>query len=201
MSLHSYIVSQFKQPRGLIGKLAGNIMARRPSNIERNRWIVDLLNLEETHHVLEIGCGPGLALKLCADQISAGHILGIDHSEIMVRQAHARLSRKKVELRQGNLDLLPEYPSAFDRIFSINVVQFFPDIEEAFGHIYNSLKPEGMVVTAYQPRKMNMNENDASSKIKEIENAMKNAGFSEIKRLELPLKPIPVIAVQGNRQI
>jgi cyclopropane fatty-acyl-phospholipid synthase-like methyltransferase len=204
MSLRSYIVGQFKQPHGVMGKLAGAIMAHRPSNIARNHWTVDLLRLEEDHQVLEIGCGPGLALKKCTSNITSGRAVGIDHSKIMVDQARARLSgeiaARKVELRVGNLELLAEYPRTFDRVFSLNVVQFFPDLETAFRQMHDSLKVGGMVVTTYQPRHPQATGDDALQMAERIEANMNKAGFNQMVCHELPLKPVPVISVIGRRE-
>ena len=58
MSLVTPVYRQFRRPTGLLGRLAGWIMANRPSNIERNRWTVDLLRVQPADHVLEIGFGP-----------------------------------------------------------------------------------------------------------------------------------------------
>ena len=55
MSFKQNIISQFSNPHGLLGRLAGTIMAHRPSNQERNRWTVDLLEIQPDDHVLEIG--------------------------------------------------------------------------------------------------------------------------------------------------
>jgi hypothetical protein len=46
------VYRQFHKPTGFLGSVAGWIMANRPSNIERNRWTVDLLKVGETDHVL-----------------------------------------------------------------------------------------------------------------------------------------------------
>lgn len=45
-ALRRRAIEQFGNPHGLVGRLAGRIMASRSSNIERNRWAVDLLDLE-----------------------------------------------------------------------------------------------------------------------------------------------------------
>ena len=73
------IVQQFKRPSGVLGRLAGWIMARR--NLRRNEWVVSLLGIEPNHHVLEIGCGPGVALELAAELATRGRVVGVDHSE------------------------------------------------------------------------------------------------------------------------
>jgi hypothetical protein len=58
----THIYRQFERPHGALGALAGFVMSHRPSNKERNRWTVDLIAAERDARVLEIGCGPGLAL-------------------------------------------------------------------------------------------------------------------------------------------
>ena len=54
MSMRQLIVRQFKQPKGWLGRLAGRLMASRESNIERNKWVVSLLELNDSHRVLEM---------------------------------------------------------------------------------------------------------------------------------------------------
>ncbi len=68
MSLRKTIVGQFKNPHGYLGRIAGWIMANRRSNRERNDWTVDLLNIRSRDRVIEIGCGPGLALAACLER-------------------------------------------------------------------------------------------------------------------------------------
>jgi len=58
MSIVATVYRQFHKPTRFLGRVAGWIMANRPSNIERNRWTVDLLNVQPSDHVLEIGFGP-----------------------------------------------------------------------------------------------------------------------------------------------
>ncbi|HSR57656.1 MAG TPA: hypothetical protein VLL57_05675, partial [Candidatus Binataceae bacterium] len=57
------VIRQFQKPTGLLGSLVGVILARRSSNRQRNAWTVDLLSIEPRHRVLEVGCGPGVALE------------------------------------------------------------------------------------------------------------------------------------------
>jgi SAM-dependent methyltransferase len=114
MSLKSSIVAQFGKPSGLWGALAGRIMASRPSNRFRNARTVELLQLTPVSRVLEIGCGPGLALANCAQIITSGRIVGLDHSGVMIRQARDRLERAgaahRAELVEGGIDRLRDWP-------------------------------------------------------------------------------------------
>jgi ubiquinone/menaquinone biosynthesis C-methylase UbiE len=65
------------------------MFAHRPSNRQRNRWVVSLLGVQPTDQVLEIGFGPGVAVAALA-RAGAGHVYGIDHSAVMLRQASRR---------------------------------------------------------------------------------------------------------------
>jgi hypothetical protein len=59
-------VTQFRRHSRLGGRLAGSQMASRSSNRQRNAWVVSLLELKPTYRVLEIGFGPGIAIREAA---------------------------------------------------------------------------------------------------------------------------------------
>lgn len=178
-------------------------MASRPSNRQRNEWTVRLLALEPDHRVLEIGCDPGLALQACVAEVPAGHILGIDHSEVMVYQARRRLAVEinagRVEIRLGKLSDMAAERAVSDRIMSSNVVQFLPDLREDFKRIHGCLSNLGMAATTYQPRSKNPSREDAPDMAARTEAAMKAAGFAQIERRELPFNPAPAISLTGRK--
>src|SRR5262245_6962168 len=120
--------SQFAKPRGFLGRVVGWIFANRASNVERGRWTVAQLKLSARDHVLEIGCGPGVALSACLETVTEGAVVGLDHSNVMIAQASARnrrgLKAKRLRLVLGTLADLRAGDPPFDRIFSINVIQF-----------------------------------------------------------------------------
>lgn len=64
MSLFDVVWSQFGRPRGLLGRLAGRIMASRGSNLARNQWAVELLEVRPDDRILEVGFGPGVAVAV-----------------------------------------------------------------------------------------------------------------------------------------
>ena len=101
--LFGAVMTQFVRPHGFAGRLAGWEMALRPSNRKRNRWAADLLDVQPQDHILEIGFGPGLAIRELARRATGGFVLGIEHSEVMVRQAtcRARSSRVATRIRPG----------------------------------------------------------------------------------------------------
>jgi cyclopropane fatty-acyl-phospholipid synthase-like methyltransferase len=201
MTIRSKIVSQFSRPTGLLGHLAGYIMANRGSNIERNNWTVDLLKIAPSDCVLEIGCGPGIGLKAAAAGLKSGQITGIDHSAAMLAQSNRRM-RKEIErgcclLQLGGLELLADSSKLYDRIYSANVVQFFPNKELAFKNIYGCLADGGIVASTYQPRHKNPTRRDAFKMADDVSEAMESVGFTDIEIHELPIEPIPAVSVTG----
>ena len=82
-------IGQGHRPRGAAGSVTGWVFAHRPSNRQRNRWVVSLLGVQPTDRVLEIGFGPGVAVAELV-RAGAGHVYGADHSPVMLRQASRR---------------------------------------------------------------------------------------------------------------
>ncbi|MAG97889.1 MAG: class I SAM-dependent methyltransferase [Alphaproteobacteria bacterium] len=202
MSLRKTIVGQFKNPHGWLGSIAGWIMANRRSNRQRNLWTVDLLQLKPDDRIIEIGCGPGLALEACLAQAAAGEVVGLDHSRTMLDQARVRnagaSSDGRLQLRLESLDELPPGLGPFDKLYSANVVQFLPDRAAAFRKIHALLKPNGIAATTYMPRSKNPSRAEALAMADEIEGHMKVAGFVGIRIEELPLRPVPAVCIIGE---
>src|SRR5881275_2886306 len=116
-SLDRDVIGQAHQPRGAAGSVSGWMFAHRPSNRQRNRWAVSLLDVRPTDRVLEIGFGPGVAVAELV-RAGAGHVVGIDHSAVMLRQASRRnaaaIRAGRVALLEAPVEQLPYGP--FDAV-------------------------------------------------------------------------------------
>jgi cyclopropane fatty-acyl-phospholipid synthase-like methyltransferase len=132
-----------------VGAMAGRIMAARKSNRIRNYKTVEIMELRPESRVLEIGCGPGLALARCASIVTTGCLVGLDHSGLMIRLARKRLQRQgvadRVELVEGGVERLSDWPGTFDRILSLNVIQFQNDKLVYFRAVHDALETGGFV--------------------------------------------------------
>src|SRR5436305_3994606 len=95
-------IGQAHHPHGTAGHVAGWVFAHRPSNRQRNRWVVSLLGVRPADRVLEVGFGPGIAVAELV-RASAGHVSGIDHSGVMLRQASRR---NAAAIRAGRVPLI-----------------------------------------------------------------------------------------------
>ncbi len=190
MSLKTYIIGQFKRPRGPLGMLAGWIMATRPSNRRRNSWTVDLLDLRPADRILEIGCGPGFGLAMAAEKIPHGLAVGLDHSAVMLAQAARRnrgqIAEGRVRLVAGqagdpSLDLAATFNGTFNRILAVNVASFWKDPVAVFGNLKSLLAPGGIIAITHQPRAGDKTDAAARRTAETIGRAMADAGLDQVR--------------------
>ena len=148
--------AQFGHPTGLGGRAAGLVMANRSSNRKRNAWAVSLLDVQPDDRVLEIGFGPGLAILELSRIAREGYVCGIDHSELMLRQAVRRngagIRRGVVDLRLGSVDALPAFDAPFDKILAVNAILFWSEPDARLEELRQLLRPGGLIGVAHQPR-------------------------------------------------
>lgn len=176
-------------------------MAHRSSNRLRNKQTVELMNLRPTHRVLEIGCGPGLALVHCARTLTHGQVVGLDHSPVMIAQARERLVglglAERVSFVSGGYDDLAGIQPGFDRIFSLNVIQFISDNADFYSKAFEALKAGGSCFTTYQPRLDNDNPHGAASMADMVVGLMEYTGFRAINRTAIHAGTTPAVCVSG----
>jgi SAM-dependent methyltransferase len=192
------VVGQGHQPRGAAGSVTGWMFAHRPSNRQRNRWAVSLLDVQPTDRVLEIGFGPGLAVAALV-RAGAGHVYGIDHSGVMLRQASRRnaaaIRADRVTLIKASADQLPAALNGpFDAILAVNSLGFWPAPAERLAELRRRLAPGGRAAIVSQPRCHGATAGTSRGAADEIENLLRSAGFTQLSTETLPLSP-PVVCV------
>jgi SAM-dependent methyltransferase len=194
--------AQFGRPTGLPGRMAGWVMAHRSSNRRRNAWAVSLLDVQRNDRVLEIGFGPGVAIRELARLAADGYVCGLDHSEVMLRQAARRnaegVRRGQVELRLGCVERLPAFEAPFDKILAVNALQFWDQPVEPLGELRRVLRSGGRIAVAFQPRGPGVTDEVATRRGREIAAALGDAGFSGVRLETLKLKPAVVCALGIN---
>ncbi len=195
------IVEQFKHPHGVLGRAAGWIMAHRESNLLRNEWVVAELGIEPHHRVLEIGCGPGIALGRAVELASEGKVIGIDHSALMVRAAARRnaeaVARGRLEVIHADAGAVNDLEGSFDRVYAVNVVQFWPSPVETLRRVRRAMVRGGVIAIALQPRNKGATDEDAYRAAERIEGLLREAGFDDIRADMLDLRP-KVACVRGR---
>jgi SAM-dependent methyltransferase len=203
--MKKYLISQFGRPHGLIGRLAGSIMAHRASNQLRNRWTVGLLDLQPSDQVLEVGSGPGIALAQVAGCLTSGRVVGLDYSKTMHDMA---AKRNRHAIRDGRASLVigsaeeldqmadQALDGPFDHIFGINVVMFWNDPISTFKMLRRRLSGTGQLAFTFQPRVGSVSDEAALTAADQMVGNLRDAGFQNIRveRLE-SLSPMAVCVI------
>ena len=141
--------SQFGDPRGLKGRVVLWLMALK--NRGMNKAAHTALALEAGDQVLEIGCGPGLALKHAARRIGrAGFAAGIDHAPLAVSTALRRnrgfVRQGRVEVRCASVQSIPYPDRRFNAAYAVNSFQFWPAPEDALAELRRVLQTGARLV-------------------------------------------------------
>ena len=191
-------VRQFGRPRGMGGRLAGWVMTHRASNRQRNLWVVSLLDVRPTDHVLEIGFGPGIAIEQLARLATRGRIYGIDHSEVMVRLAARRnaaaVRAGRVKLLRASVEELPAFDQPLDIVLAVNALGFWPDPVQRLTELRGLLREGGRMVVVSQPRCPGATAETTVLAGQELRDRLSQAGFTEFRTETLALDP-PVVCV------
>lgn len=196
------VVAQFGRPTGFWGWGAGQLMVHRSSNRRRNAWAVSLLDVRRTDRVLEIGFGPGLAVLKLSRIAQEGHVCGIDHSELMLRQATRRnvdgIRRGVVDLRLAAVDALPAFGPPFDKVLTVNTMLFWSEPQTRLEELRRLLRPGGLIAVVHQPRGPGATDETSADNGREIAAALVRAKFTEVRVETLPMKPAVVCALGVN---
>src|SRR5215207_9833360 len=194
--------AQFGHPTGLGGRAAGLVMAHRSSNRRRNSWAVSLLDVRSDDRVLEIGFGPGLAIRELSRLAVEGYVCGIDHSELMLRRAKRLnaegLERGVVDLRLGSVERLPAFEEPFDKILAVNAMMFWREPVARLEEHRNLLRSGGLIAVAHQPRGPGTSDETSAAEGRERAAALAQAGFSQVRLETMALKPAVVCALGVN---
>lgn len=176
-------------------------MSHRESNRLRNEWAVSLLDVGPKDHVLEVGCGPGLALALAAELASEGRVVGVDHSELMAKLAakrnRASIAAGRVEVVEGTAETALSRGELFDRVFAVNVLQFWDEPAQTLRLLHGTMKPGGIIGIAFQPRNKGATDFDAERGADRNRKLIEGAGFQDLRIETLDLSPM-VTCVLGR---
>jgi len=182
-----FIARQSSRPRGMIGRLLGQVMAIETASL--NREALGLLALQPSDRVLEVGFGHGRTIRLAAAQVPQGFVVGVDVSRDMVRMARRRcldLSGKGlVELMVGDSRRLPYADTSFDKVLCVHTIYFWEEPIKDLGEIFRVLKPGGRLVLGFRAKSDNVSTTDFPEtvysfySIDEVSTLLQSAGFEK----------------------
>jgi ubiquinone/menaquinone biosynthesis C-methylase UbiE len=193
-------VSQFAKPRGLMGRIVGQLLAVK--NKQRSLWVLEVLNLKADDRVFEIGFGPGVDIKRVSEKVS--FVAGIDYSALMVKMAENRnteaVKQGKVVLKEASADEpLPFADSTFNKVFAINSFQFWQTPAKTLAEIKRILQPGGLIAIVVQPREKAATDQSTQRVGQKLVRLFNEAGFEEVELKIQPAKPTAIACALGYK--
>jgi SAM-dependent methyltransferase len=199
--LHHGGIAQFHQPTGAVGHVAGWVMGRRSSNVARNRWAVGLLDVQPTDRVIELGCGPGVAIAALTSRATRGLVVGVDHSQVMIRQASRRnraaIRAGRVRLIHAPVQSMSVSDGPFDAALAVNTAGMWPDPPARLRELAGLLRPGGRIALVSQPRCPGATAATSAAAARELAGLLTEAGFERLRTDTLDLDP-PAACVIGH---
>jgi ubiquinone/menaquinone biosynthesis C-methylase UbiE len=194
----NYISSQFGNPRGILGRFFGFLMAQ--TNQAKDDWTIEMLDVQPDDRILEIGFGSGAAIQKISQIAEYGFIAGIDHSQVMLQQASNRnqqaIHQGLVELKHGEVASLPYKDETFDEAMSSNSHFFWDNPVESLKEVRRVLKPGGLIVLTWQPR-WAKTEAMLTESAQNTAAQLKAAGFTDIQLKFKSMKAVDCICLRG----
>jgi len=199
--MEQHPLKSFGKPEGLVGHFLGLVMSK--SNRKLGEWTIDVLHLDDGVDVLEIGFGPGTTIELMTQKYPDAFIAGIDHSDVMVKQATRRnrkaVSEGRVEIREGSVAALPYEGESFDNVYAINSFQFWPDRLANLKEVKRVLKKGGNIAITLQPR-WTKSDDEVRQVGKEVSDWLTDAGYQNIHISFKVMNPISAICVTAQKK-
>ena len=173
-------------------------MASKPS--ERFLWAVDTLALGPADHVLEVGCGHGVAVSLVCERLTSGRITAIDRSAKMIEMAARRnrvhIAAGRAVLKTAALEKADFGDEPFDKVFAFNVAPFWLQPKEALAIVRRQLAPDGAVYIFWDARHTQPGRaHDLAARLSE---RIGLAEFALDQVLVKDLRPVPAVCVIGR---
>jgi len=134
-------------------RLAGLVLNR--ANRRVNSCALELLDVQPTEHVIEIGFGGGRALAEVAR--GAGFAAGVDRSRAAVTSARNQFATEieagRVEIAEASVEALPFAERSFHCAFTVHTIYFWPQPDEGLAEVARVLRPGGrlVLVTSLKP--------------------------------------------------
>jgi ubiquinone/menaquinone biosynthesis C-methylase UbiE len=151
MAKPEFIARQSAHPTGLLGHVVARVMAFDTAAV--NRRVLELLEPKPGERILELGCGHGRSLRRVAAAVAPACAVGVDPSPVMIGVARghnrAAIAAGHARVERGDSRHIPEPDGAFDKVFSVHTLYFWPDLVGGLREIRRVLRSGGELLLAF----------------------------------------------------
>ncbi len=168
-----------------------SLLGRNPKS---NRRLVAIADLESTHAVLDVGCGPGAAVRAAAGSVARA--VGVDRSEPMIAIARRRSGPfQNVEFVAAGAEDLPFPDASFDRVWTIHAFHHWEDRDLGIAECLRVLKPGGRLLIVESETRSGHGLD--RSRASDLADTLRAAGFAS-GSVSKPHREIVVTGVRGD---
>lgn len=123
-------------------RLKSEIYALFGRNPRTNKMIATIAGLQADHVVLDIGCGPGAAVRNAAPRVQRA--IGVDRAEAMVEIARRRSSgHTNVEFHVASAEELPFPDHSIDVAWTIHAFHHWETPDAGIAEVARIIRPGG----------------------------------------------------------
>ncbi len=205
MGMFKKFVSQTRKPEGFLGKMM--LSGMNSGHAKMADWGFRHLPSIRPAEIADLGCGGGRNAGELLKKYPKAHVTAIDYSELSVKKAaeynRDMIARGRCTVEQGDVSDFRLAADSLDLATAFETIYFWPGLEKCFAQVAKALKSGGYFMIC--------NESDGKDKaslkfekiidgmknhtVEEITEALRKAGFSEIKADHHKSKPwITVVA-------
>ncbi len=106
--------------------------------------VLDRMGLVPADSVLDVGCGAGWLLRLLAERVTEGRVVGMDVSDEMVRHARRNCADlPQVMALPGSVDEIPWESMFFTKAISVESAYYWPEPAAGLREVFRVLRPGG----------------------------------------------------------
>jgi len=131
--------------------------------------------------VLDVGCGTGVFLRLCADR-GAG-VSGIDATDDLLARARTRVP--EADLRLGDMQTLPFRDDAFDLVTGFTSFFYAADVVGALREAARVSRARVAITTFGRPERCDVLPEDSDWRPEIVEDVVPRAGLTVEQRFEI----------------
>ncbi len=205
MGLFKDYVSQTRKPEGFLGKMM--LKGMNSGHAKMADWGLSHLHRTYSGNIVDLGCGGGRNAGALLKKYPNACVTAIDYSALSVEKAkeynRETIKAGRCKVLQGDVSDLKLPDESYELATAFETIYFWPGLTRCFSQVARILKPDGYFMICNES-----DGKDATSlkfekiidgmknhTIEEIEGALREAGFSEIKSHHHQDKPwITVIA-------
>lgn len=163
----------------------------------RIRWAVELMDVQPSDHVLEIGCGNGAGAELICSRLQGGKLFAIDRSESGVDRTKRRNAKYveagRLTVRQIDLATLRVPVKRLNKVFAFNVNLFWVrECADEVALLHERVLPGGAVFLFYEANRAEL----VPTMVQQASAALRAGGF----RVSVVEQKAPaVVGIIGKR--